>query len=132
MNRVDEPTEALFRAAKRSCTARVGYEPNFLGRVRRPPRVTVRVTGLLAAMSSSTPDGSGSMESAKEDGPLALEDARPEPVEVDPGALVVALGPPTTYGPQRREDRRRDGKGQGSGGGQALDINPFWSQTLKR
>ena len=131
MNRIDEPTEALFRAAKRSCTARVGYEPNFLGRVRRPPRVTVRVTGLLAAMSSSTPDGSGSMESAKEDGPLALEDARPEPVEVDPGALVVALGPPTTYGPQRREDRRRDGKGQGSGGGQALDINPFWSQTLK-
>ena len=70
------------------------------------------------------------MESAKEDtGILALEDERLDPEMSDSGVLALAEGPPTTYGPQRRDDRRRDGKGQGTGGtaagNVALDVNPF-------
>ena len=60
---------------------------------------------------------------------------RLDPEMKDSGVLALAEGPPTTYGPQRRDDRRRDGKGQGTGGttagNVALDVNPFWSQTLK-
>ena len=56
------------------------------------------------------------MESAKEEtGALALEDVPPEA-----GVLALAsqellpLGPPTTYGPHRREEsRKKDGKGLG-------------------
>ena len=56
------------------------------------------------------------MESAKEDqGVLAIED-----ITAKEGALVamtgelLPYGPPTTYGPQRREEtRKKDGKGQG-------------------
>ena len=48
--------------------------------------------------ASGTPE-EGSMESAKEDGILALEDAQDALVPVT--AMVLAQGPPTTYGPQR-------------------------------
>ena len=72
------------------------------------------------------------MESAKEEtGALALEDVPPEA-----GVLALAsqellpLGPPTTYGPHRREEsRKKDGKGLG--GQPAPLVNPFWSQSMK-
>ena len=45
--------------------------------------------------------------------------------------LAAPKGKPTTYGPQRsREDsRKKDGKGQGNH--PQVEVNPFWSQTIK-
>ena len=84
------------------------------------------------AASAESPEGGSSMESAREEGgTLALEDAPPEAGVV---ALVsqelLPVGPPTSYGPQRREEsRKKDGKG--FGGHPVPQVNPFWSQTMK-
>ena len=74
-----------------------------------------------------------SMESAKEEqGALAIED-----IAASEGALVVASqallphGPPTTYGPQRRDDGRSKKDGKGHGTSRQVEVNPFWSQTIK-
>ena len=91
--------------------------------------------GAEAAMGGAgaeSPEGASSMESAKEDqGVLAIED-----IAAKEGALVAVTGellpygPPTTYGPQRREEsRKKDGKGHGTS--RPVEVNPFWSQTVK-
>ena len=80
-------------------------------------------------MGSGTPDGSGaSMASAREEEQLALMDRKSTGLEVVPAA---PSGRPTTYGPERtrEESRKKDGKGQG--GAPLVEVNPFWSQTLK-
>ena len=84
------------------------------------------------APSIESPEGGSSMESAKEEaGNLALEDAPPEAgIVAVISQEMVPRGPPTTYGPHRREEsRKKDGKGVG--GHPAPLVNPFWSQTMK-
>lgn len=80
-------------------------------------------------MGGDTPDGSGgSMESARDEEQLALMDRETTGLELVPS---VPAGRPTTYGPQRarEETRKKDGKGHGAV--PSVDVNPFWSQTLK-
>ena len=66
------------------------------------------------------------MESAKEEEVLALEDARDAMVPVT--AMVLAEGPPVTYGPQRRGEAHGKGKGDGA---KVVPVNPFWSERLQ-
>ena len=100
----------------------------------------MRIHGSLAAMARAaggagldSPEATSSMESAKEEqGALAIED-----IAASEGALVVASqallphGPPTTYGPQRRDDGRSKKDGKGHGTSRQVEVNPFWSQTIK-
>ena len=84
----------------------------------------------MASGAGSTPE-EGSMASAKEDGVLALEDQPATGLGME---LVVRdahpRGDPTVYGPTRSGDaRKRDGKGRG--GSKPVEVNPFWSQTMK-
>ncbi|CAK9080955.1 unnamed protein product, partial [Durusdinium trenchii] len=68
----------------------------------------------------------------EDQGALAIQD-----IAASEGALVVASqallphGPPTTYGPQRREDGRSKKDGKGHGTTRQVEVNPFWSQTVK-
>ena len=78
-----------------------------------------------APAASSTPE-EGSMESAKEDEILALEDAQDALVPVT--AMVLAQAPPTTYGPQRRGEAAGKGKGDGA---KSVPVNPFWSERMQ-
>ena len=66
------------------------------------------------------------MESAKEDELLALEDAQDALVPVT--AMVLAQGPPTTYGPQRRGEVPGKGKGEGT---KTVPVNPFCSERMQ-
>ena len=84
----------------------------------------------MGSGAGSTPD-EGSMTSAKEEGLLALEDQPTTSLGLE---LVVRdahpRGDPTVYGQARSGDsRKRDGKGQG--GPKPVEVNPFWSQSMK-
>ena len=79
--------------------------------------------------SGGTSDGSGdSMASAREDEQLALMDKESSSLELIP---AVPSGRPTVHAPQRKreESRKKDGKGQGTA--PSVEVNSFWSQTLK-